>query len=118
MRGLLTCETATAELHNSESRRPVKSAGPGGTHSLPRRVDNPVRFHQVDGVGYSFLADSVIELNALNPQVAARMLRIISRWNRYDEKRQQLMKQQLERIVSVEGISKDVYEIAAKSLEA
>ena len=79
---------------------------------------NPVRFHQADGLGYSFLADTVIELNALNPQVAARMLRVISRWNRYDENRQQLMRQQLERIVASDGISKDVFEIAAKSLEA
>jgi aminopeptidase N len=77
---------------------------------------NPVRFHQADGRGYAFLADRVIELDALNPQVAARMLRIVSRWHRYDENRQKLIKAQLERIVSVDTISRDVYEIASKSL--
>jgi len=45
------------------------------------------------------------------------MLRVISRWQRYDEKRQALMKEQLERIVAAKSISKDVYEIAAKSLQ-
>ena len=79
---------------------------------------NPVRFHQESGLGYSFLADRVIELDVLNPQVAARMLRIISRWHRYDETRQQLMKAQLERIAATDDISRDVFEIASKSLKA
>ena len=78
---------------------------------------NPVRFHQADGAGYRFLADNVIELDKLNPQIAARMLRIISRWNRYDYKRQGFMKAELERITSIESISSDVYEIASKSLQ-
>lgn len=78
---------------------------------------NLLRFHQADGAGYRFLADNVIELDKLNPQIAARMLRIISRWNRYDIKRQDLMKTQLERIIGVESISSDVFEIASKSLE-
>jgi len=79
---------------------------------------NPVRFHQADGQGYRFLADRVIELDVLNPQVAARMLRIISRWHRYDEARQQLMRTQLERIAATDDISRDVFEIASKSLKA
>jgi len=78
---------------------------------------NPLHFHQADGAGYRFLADNVIELDKLNPQIAARMLRIISRWNRYDTKRQDLMKTQLDRIAGVKSISSDVYEIASKSLE-
>ena len=78
---------------------------------------NLVRFHATSGAGYRFLADQVIRLDALNPQIASRMLRVISRWQRYDEKRQALMKEQLERIVAAKSISKDVYEIAAKSLQ-
>ena len=41
---------------------------------------NHVRFHAADGGGYEFLADQVIALNALNPQVAARMARAFDRW--------------------------------------
>jgi aminopeptidase N len=78
---------------------------------------NHAGFHRSDGAGYEFLADQVIQLDELNPQVASRMVRIMSRWKRYDEQRKTLMKQQLERIVSRSGVSKDVYEIAAKSLK-
>jgi len=78
---------------------------------------NTVGFHAIDGSGYSFLADTVLELNRLNPQVAARMLRLMSRWRRYDAARRDLMRNQLERILGVKELSKDVYEIAAKSLE-
>ncbi len=77
---------------------------------------NPVRFHAIDGAGYAFLADAVIELDRLNPQVSSRMLRLMSRWRRYDSSRREQMQLQLRRILSVEGISKDVYEIASKSL--
>lgn len=77
---------------------------------------NLLHFHQKDGAGYVFLGDHVIELNRINPQVAARMLGAFTHWHRYDESRQQLMQGQLRRIVSTEGISRDVFEIASKSL--
>jgi aminopeptidase N len=77
---------------------------------------NPLHFHAANGQGYQFLADQIIALNALNPQVASRMLSALTAWRRYDEGRQALMKAQLERIMSTEAISKDVYEVASKSL--
>jgi aminopeptidase N len=77
---------------------------------------NPHRFHAADGSGYAFLADRVLELNELNPQVAARLLRIMSRWQRYDSGRQGMIRSQLQRILSEASLSKDVYEVAAKSL--
>ncbi len=77
---------------------------------------NPIHFHRQDGAAYQFLADQVIALNALNPQVAARLIASLTQWRRYDKKRQTLMKQQLQRIVQTENISRDVYEVASKSL--
>jgi aminopeptidase N len=77
---------------------------------------NPLHFHAANGQGYQFLADQIIALNALNPQVASRMLGALTAWRRYDEGRQALMKAQLERIIATEAISKDVYEVASKSL--
>ncbi len=77
---------------------------------------NPHRFHAADGTGYVFLADRVLELDALNPQVAARMLRIVARWRRYDSARQALMKAQLQRVLAQDNLSKDVYEVASKCL--
>ena len=77
---------------------------------------NPVGFHRADGAGHRFLADRVIELNALNPQVAARMLGAMTRWRRYDAGRAASMRRELERIAAQPGLSKDVYEIASRSL--
>ncbi len=79
---------------------------------------NPIGFHAADGGGYVFLVDQVLELDRLNPQVAARLLRIMARWKRYDEQRRRLMRDQLQRVLSADGVSRDVYEIATKSLEA
>jgi aminopeptidase N len=73
-------------------------------------------FHDRDGAGYAFLSDQVIALDGLNPQIAARMMRIMSRWRRYDSQRQALMRAQFERVLSHGDISKDVYEIASKCL--
>ena len=77
---------------------------------------NPVRFHDAGGGGYAFLADRVLELDPLNPQVAARLVGALSRWRRYDAGRQQLMRFQLERIQSQPRLSRDVGEIVARSL--
>jgi aminopeptidase N len=79
---------------------------------------NPINFHAADGSGYQFLGDRVLELDSLNPQIAARLVQNLSRWRRYDEKRQAMMKQQLQRILEKQGLSKDVYEIASRSLES
>jgi aminopeptidase N len=75
-----------------------------------------VRVHDASGAGYTFLADKVLEIDAFNPSVAARMLGAISRWRKYDAGRQALMKAQLQRIVAHQGLSKDAYEVATKSL--
>lgn len=77
---------------------------------------NIVHFHAADGSGYEFLTEQVLALDSMNPQIAARLVQNLSRWRRYDEKRQALMKQQLERILTKKNLSKDVYEIASRSL--
>ena len=77
---------------------------------------NLVNFHAADGSGYRFLADLVIELNALNPQIASRQLAPLTRWRKYDAARQALMKGELERILASGALSSDVYEVVSKSL--
>jgi aminopeptidase N len=77
---------------------------------------NPACFHELSGAGYAFVANRVLELDTLNPQVAARMVAPLSRWRRYDCTRQKLMCEQLERIRSQAGLSSDVGEIVTKSL--
>ncbi len=77
---------------------------------------NSVRFHDPSGAGYAFLADQVLSLDPLNPQIAARLVSAFTIWKRYEEKRRALMKTELERILSVQKLSKDVYEVVSKSL--
>ncbi|MVW77252.1 aminopeptidase N [Pseudomonas xionganensis] len=77
---------------------------------------NPVNFHAVDGSGYRFLSDQVIILNALNPQIAARLLAPLTRWAKYDSNRQGLMKAELQRILASGELSSDVFEVVSKSL--
>ena len=77
---------------------------------------NLINFHAADGSGYRFLADLVIQLNALNPQIASRQLAPLTRWRKYDDARQALMKAELERIRGSGELSADVYEVVSKSL--
>ncbi len=77
---------------------------------------NQVRFHAADGAGYRFLADQVLALDALNPQVAARMVSAFNPWRRFDAGRQAAMRAELERIAGREGLSKNVYEVVSRCL--
>jgi aminopeptidase N len=78
---------------------------------------NPVQFHASGGAGYRFLADQVLATDKFNPQIAARLLAPLGSWRRYDAGRQTLMKRELARIVAEKGLSRDVFEIASKSLD-
>ena len=78
---------------------------------------NPARFHAPDGGGYTLLTDQVLELDAFNPQLAARLAGSLTQWRRYEPIRKNLMRRQLERIMEKDSLSKDVYEVASKSLE-
>jgi len=90
---------------------------PNKVYALIRAfASNHVRFHAADGAGYAFLADQVIRLNALNPQVAARMARAFDRWKKFDEKRKARAKAALERIRDTKDLSRDVAEIVTKAL--
>lgn len=75
-----------------------------------------VNFHAKDGSGYQLLADNIILLNTLNPQIASRLVAPLSKWRRYVDHQGQQMKAQLQRIMAQESLSKDVYEVVSKSL--
>ena len=79
-------------------------------------VGNTLRFHAADGRGYEFLADQVIALDKINPQVAARLMGPLGQWRRFDPDRQTKMKAAIQRVLDVADLSRDVFEIASKSL--
>lgn len=62
------------------------------------------------------LTDMIIALDAKNPQTAARFIPPLGRWRRYDEARSAQMREALERIKAVDGLSKDTTEQVVKSL--
>jgi len=101
------------------SHEAFSMSNPNKVRSLIGRfcMGNIVQFHAADGSGYAFLADNVIELDKKNPQIAARLVQAMIQWRRYDESRQALMKEQLERILQQETVSKDVFEVTSKGLE-
>ena len=78
---------------------------------------NTINFHCIDGSGYQFLADHIIKLDALNPQIAARLVGALIRWRRYDSTRQTLMHEALTKIQGTATLSRDVYEVVSKSLK-
>ena len=81
-------------------------------------MQNPSVFHSHSGEGYALWADLVIELNTINPQVAARMARGLDRWTKLVPALQDKAREQLERIFKIEKLSPDVREVIGKALDA
>ena len=77
---------------------------------------NQVRFHDASGMGYRLYADTIIQLDPTNGQVAARMVSPLGQWRRFDAGRQDLMKRQLQRILDLPGLSRNTFEMASKSI--
>ena len=77
---------------------------------------NQVRFHEPSGSGYRFVSDTIIALDPMNSQVAARLVPPLGQWRRVEPERQALMKQELQRILDAPGLSKGAYEMAIRSI--
>ncbi|MCB1683771.1 MAG: aminopeptidase N [Pseudomonadales bacterium] len=73
-------------------------------------------FHAADGSGYRLLGDLVLELDPINPQVASRLAKTLTRWRRFAGTRPGRMKAVLQQIADRPGLSPDVYEVAVKGL--
>jgi aminopeptidase N len=79
-------------------------------------AQNAFHFHNPDGSGYEFIAQQVLALNDINPQVASRLARTLMRWKNYTDPCGKKMREQLEMLAAHKNLSKDVYEIVTKSL--
>ncbi len=77
---------------------------------------NHVRFHAADGAGYRFMAGQILRLDAINPQVAARLARSFDRWRRFDTTHQAQARIALESLRTHPGLSRDVFEIVERAL--
>jgi len=77
---------------------------------------NPAGFHRLDGAGYQFWSERVIELDALNPQVAARLARALDRWSKLAEPYRSQARQAIARVAAGPGLSKDTHEVVMRAL--
>lgn len=79
-------------------------------------MNNPRNFHALDGSGYHFIGEILVQLDKINPQVAARLATPFTRWKRYDKPRQALMKKELMQLSTL-TLSPDLQEIVSKCLK-
>ncbi|MCY7293909.1 aminopeptidase N [Alteromonas sp. a30] len=117
---------AEVESDDILSRLALISSHAQYTLSNPNRVRavvgafafrNTLGFHKNDGSGYRYVADAVIELNRINPQVASRIITPLSQWKKYQGERRDLMQGQLIRIADEPDLSSDIFEKVTKALQ-
>ncbi|HEX9179429.1 MAG TPA: DUF3458 domain-containing protein, partial [Burkholderiales bacterium] len=109
--------SALAEVKRLAAHPAFQLHNPNKVYALIRTfAANQARFHAADGAGYGFLADVIIELDALNPQVAARMTRAFDRWKKFDAGRQAHARGALTRLRDTAELSPDVFEVVSKAL--
>ena len=77
---------------------------------------NPTQFNRADGAGFALVADTVLALDRTNPQVAARLMTAFGSWRRLDVSRRDAAESTLRRILATPGLSRDVADIAGRSL--
>ena len=77
---------------------------------------NPAAFHRADAAGYVFWAERVLELDAINPQLAARMARVMDRWSRLAEPYRSAAREAIARVAARTELSSDVREIVSHAL--
>jgi aminopeptidase N len=77
---------------------------------------NPGAFHRSDAAGYTFWSDRVIELDGINPQVAARLARALDRWNKLAEPQRSAAREAIARVAAKPDLSNDVREVVSRAL--
>ena len=109
-----TLDVVKSLMHTSDfnikNPNKVRSLIGGFSHNLKQ-------FHRIDGEGYKLLSDIVLQLDKLNPQMAERMSEPFSKWKLFDKKRQDLMKAEMQKILSAEKLSVNVQETIGRILK-
>ena len=118
LQAMTTRKTALDDIASLAAHEAFSLENPNRARSIivALGMSNPLHFHDASGRGYTFLADQVRTLDAFNPQIAARLMTPLTRWKRQNPARQALMQTELRRILSRDGVSKDVFEITTKAL--
>jgi aminopeptidase N len=115
---------ASSQLPNTVDRVRALTKHPAFDMKNPNRVrsligafaGNHLRFHAGDGQGYALVGETIRALDGINPQVASRLSAAFEAWRRYDDRRQALMRGELETTLKLSGISANLFEVATKML--
>jgi aminopeptidase N len=111
-----TCDVATVRKLMQHPAFTLKNPNRARSLIFSFTNANPAQFHAADGSAYEFWAELVIQLDAINPQVAARLARSMDRWRRYAPALQEKMQQALEKVAARDKLSNDVQEVVSKAL--
>ncbi len=118
--------SAQVPLPGAAARVEALTRHPQFTWTTPNRVyaliggfsGNLAGFHAADGEGYRLVADAIIRLNTINPQVAARMATGFRSWRQFDAPRRAKAEQEMRRVLATDNLSRDVFEIITRTLAA
>lgn len=77
---------------------------------------NPAAFHRADAAGYVFWSERVVELDVINPQVAARLARALDRWSKLAEPYRSAAREAIARVAARTDLSKDTHEVVTRAL--
>ena len=77
---------------------------------------NAAAFHRKDAAGYQFWSLRVLEIDAFNPQLAARLARALDRWSRLAEPYRSAAREAIARVAGKPGLSNDVREVVSRAL--
>lgn len=77
---------------------------------------NQTAFHAADGSGYALFSEVVLEVERLNPQVAARIATAFRSWRSLEPVRQDLARATLARIAGTPNLSSDLRDIIERTL--
>ena len=80
-------------------------------------TQNPAAFHRLDAAGYVLWADKLLELDALNPQVAGRLARALDRWAALAEPYRSAAREAIARVAAKSDLSNDVREVVTRALD-
>jgi aminopeptidase N len=112
-------EQSTLERVKTLTAHPAFSfANPNRVRALVHAfaVSNQAQFNRPDGAGYAFVVDTVLALDAKNPQLAARLLSALKNWRVLEPGRRTLAQAALQRVAAAPSLSPDVTDIVQRAL--
>ena len=80
-------------------------------------ASNSKYFHAKDGSGYHFMANKIIHIDSINAQVASRLVGVFTIYEKMNPLNRELMKKELEHILTTQNLSNNLYEMVSKILK-